>query len=191
MKFLVISDTHGRLGPAEEIYRSLSGIDRVIHLGDYDRDGQLLANKIGVPVIALKGNMDGSYSKDDYRILETEYGKIYLTHGHVESVKQGPENLIYKASSLGCRAALFGHTHVPVFEECEGIYLLNPGSLTDPRGGKTGSYAVMTTGHGSFSATIIYLDPVPKKGPEDSAARPKQAAETGFLRGRFIDSDGQ
>ena len=191
MKFFVISDTHGRLGPAEEIYKGLSGIDRVIHLGDYERDGQLLAKKIGVPVISLKGNMDGSYSKDDYRILETEYGKIYLAHGHVESVKQGPDCLLYKASSLGCRAALFGHTHVPVFEEHKGMYLLNPGSLTDPRGGRSGSYAVMTTEADSFSAVILYVDPPQKKQPSADASKSKQPAETGFLRERFIDSDGQ
>ncbi|HZK01370.1 MAG TPA: YfcE family phosphodiesterase, partial [Anaerovoracaceae bacterium] len=110
MKFLVISDTHGDIEIAEDIFKSLSGIDKILHLGDYVRDGWVLQSRLDIPVIALKGNMDGSYSNEDYKILETEFGKIYLSHGHMEAVKRGPENLLYKASSLGCKAAIYGHT---------------------------------------------------------------------------------
>ncbi len=191
MKFLIISDTHGRLGPAEEIFKSLSDIDSIIHLGDYQRDGELLKEKLQVPVIALKGNMDGSFGNEDYFILETEFGKLYLSHGHIEAVKFGPENLLYKASSLGCSAAIFGHTHIPSFDNIEGMYLLNPGSLTNPRGGRRGSYAVLTTEKDSFSANILYADPEPQKQQYSSGSDNKGAVSTGFLRSRFNDSDGQ
>ena len=145
MKFFVISDTHGDVETAIQVYNTLAGIDRILHLGDYARDGWLLESRLGVPVTALKGNMDGSYSNEDYQLMNTEFGKIYLSHGHMEAVKYGPENLLYKASSLGCKAALYGHTHIPVFEDLGGMYLLNPGSLTHPRGGRRGSYAIVTT----------------------------------------------
>ena len=38
MKFLVLSDTHGKTENVEAIYHSLKGIDAVIHLGDYEKD---------------------------------------------------------------------------------------------------------------------------------------------------------
>ncbi len=158
MKLLVISDTHGRIIEAENLINSLSGIDCVVHLGDYQRDGLKLESKCGVPVIALKGNTDGSFSNEGYRIVDTEYGKLYLSHGHMEAVKRGPENILYKAFSLGCKAALYGHTHVPEYRNLGEIYLLNPGSLAFPRGNRPGSYAVIVTSKEAFQAEIFFLD---------------------------------
>jgi predicted phosphodiesterase len=100
MKFLVISDTHGDIENAIQVYNTLTGIDRILHLGDYARDGWMLESRLGIPVTALKGNMDGSFSNEDYLLLNTEFGKVYLSHGHMEAAKYGPENLLYKASSL-------------------------------------------------------------------------------------------
>lgn len=189
MKFLVISDTHGSIEEAETVYRSLSGINQIIHLGDYQRDGWLLENRLGVPVTALKGNMDGSYSNDDYRIIDTEFGKIYLSHGHMEAVKYSTHNLLYKAASLGCKAAFYGHTHTPLFEDLGGMYLLNPGSLTRPRGSRQGSYAVINTGKDSFDAEIMYLGLTLNESSRKT--QDKSRIETGFLRRIFNDSDGQ
>ncbi|MDD4583684.1 MAG: metallophosphoesterase [Eubacteriales bacterium] len=156
MKFLVISDTHGKIEAAIEAFKSLKDIDQILHLGDYARDGSQLENKLGVPVVTVRGNMDGSYSNEDYRIIRTEFGKIYLSHGHMEAVKYSTHNLLYKAYSLGCKAALYGHTHVPMYENVGGIHLLNPGSLTMPKGGKAGSYSVIQTEQDLFKATILY-----------------------------------
>ncbi|MGI6733795.1 MAG: YfcE family phosphodiesterase [Anaerovoracaceae bacterium] len=187
MKFFVISDTHGDVETAIQVYNTLAGIDRILHLGDYARDGWLLESRLGVPVTALKGNMDGSYSNEDYQLMNTEFGKIYLSHGHMEAVKYGPENLLYKASSLGCKAALYGHTHIPVFEDLGGMYLLNPGSLTHPRGGRRGSYAIVTTSAESFQATILYWDPDAQS--ENTGGEDKKNISSGFLRRILNDSD--
>lgn len=180
MKFLVISDTHGDIETAIQVYNTLTGIDRILHLGDYARDGWMLESRLGIPVTALKGNMDGSFSNEDYLLLNTEFGKVYLSHGHMEAAKYGPENLLYKASSLGCKAAIYGHTHVPVFKDLGGMYLLNPGSLTRPRRGGKGSYATVITSQESFQATIYYWDPEEQKGspePEDG-----KSTSGGFFR---------
>ncbi len=192
MKFFVISDTHGDIDAAVEVYKTLSGIDRILHLGDYAKDGWLLESRLAVPVTALKGNMDGSYSNEDYQLLNTEYGKIYLSHGHMEAAKYGPENLLYKASSLGCKAVMYGHTHIPVYKDLGGMYLLNPGSLTHPRGGGQGSYAIVTTAPESFRAMILYWDPGGKKsGGEGGKSEKQKSMSSGFLRKIFNDSDGQ
>ena len=62
MKILVISDTHGKLNKVREVYRKLTNIDLIIHAGDYMRDGEALSKEFAVPVVAVKGNCDGSHS---------------------------------------------------------------------------------------------------------------------------------
>jgi len=166
VRIYVISDTHGRIDKAIEIYKKLENIDLIIHLGDHWNDGKRMKEQLNVPLIGLKGNMDGSFSRDGYHILETEFGRIFLAHGHMESVKQGYETIIYKAESLQCKAAFFGHTHIPLFAQAEGFYLLNPGSLSLPVGGRKGSCAVAAVTEHSIDATILYEEvrQIPKTG---------------------------
>lgn len=185
MKFLVISDTHGDIVEAKAVYQQHQDVTTIIHLGDYERDGWRLENDLCVPVVSVKGNLDGSHSNEDYKIHNTEFGKLFLTHGHMEAVKYDTNNLLYKASSLGCKAALFGHTHIPVYEDFGGMYLFNPGSLTLPRSGRRGSYGIIHTEPGQFSATILYWD---KTGTVKEA---ETGVRSGFLRRMFNDSDGQ
>lgn len=169
MKIFVTSDTHGRTDKVEEVWSRLTDVDLVLHLGDYERDAMRLQQALQTEVIAVKGNMDGSYSSEDYKIVETEFGRLLLTHGHMFNVKVSPLSLIYKAQELGCRAALFGHTHRPAYEESNGIYLVNPGSLSQPRDGSEGSYAVIHTSPDSFHCAIVYYSGLrPQKKPPRS-----------------------
>lgn len=174
----MISDTHGRIDKAVEIYKTLENIDLIVHLGDHWNDAKRMKDQLNVPLIGVKGNMDGSFARDGYHILETDFGKIFLAHGHMESVKQGYENIMYKAESLQCRAAFFGHTHVPLYAEAEGLYLLNPGSLSLPVGGRKGSYAVAAVTKASLDASILY---------EDVQQVPKR--EAGSIKNMLNDSD--
>lgn len=178
MRIYLISDTHGRIDQAMELYDSLEDIDLIVHLGDHWNDGQRMRAQLNVPLISVKGNMDGSFSRDGYHILETDFGRIFLAHGHMENVKRGYETILYKAESLQCRAAFFGHTHVPLFCEAEGLYLLNPGSLSLPVGGRAGSYAVATVTKNSLNATIFYED-----------VRQAQKAGAGAIKNMLNDSD--
>lgn len=163
MKIFVISDTHGKLDKVLEVWDKLTNVDLIIHLGDYEKDAQRLEKLLETEVIYVKGNMDGSYSSNDYKVLETEYGKLLLTHGHMENVKMSPLNLIYKAQELDCKAALFGHTHQAAYEEINGIYLVNPGSLSMPRDGSNGSYAIINTEPDAFHCAIVYYSNTPQK----------------------------
>ncbi|HZK60701.1 MAG TPA: metallophosphoesterase family protein, partial [Anaerovoracaceae bacterium] len=95
MKFFVISDTHGKTDKVKQVYERLTGIDYLIHLGDLQSDALALEQELGVDVISIKGNMDGSHSSTDYKILETEFGGILLVHGHMEKVKFSLQNLLY------------------------------------------------------------------------------------------------
>ncbi|QAT42538.1 metallophosphoesterase family protein [Aminipila luticellarii] len=94
MKFFVISDTHGELDKVYEIYKTLTGIDAIIHLGDFVKDAEELKKTLGIDVISVKGNMDNSFSTAAFKIVDTECGKLYLAHGHMENVKLNAQNFL-------------------------------------------------------------------------------------------------
>lgn len=181
MKILVISDTHGSTGKVLEIWEKLTNVDLIIHLGDYEKDARHLEEILGTPIVSVKGNMDGSYSPDDYKVIDTEYGKLFLAHGHMHNVKMSPLNLIYQAQELGCKAALFGHTHRPAYEESHGIRLINPGSLSQPRDGSQGSYAILHISPEEFHCAIVYYTP--------SSPKKKEPPKKGRLRNMLNYSD--
>ncbi len=156
MKIFVTSDTHGHIDKVEEVWEKLTGVDFVIHLGDYQKDALRLERMLKTEVVSVKGNMDGSYSSEDFKILETEFGNLLLAHGHMQNVKLSPLNLVYLAQEQKCKAALFGHTHRAFYEESHGIFLVNPGSLSLPRDGSEGSYAIINTSADSFDCAIVY-----------------------------------
>lgn len=185
MKFFVISDTHGKTEKVKQVYARLTGIDYLIHLGDFQRDAIALEKELGVKVISIKGNTDGSSSWDDYKILETEFGKILLVHGHMEKVKFSYQNLLYRAQELNCKAVFFGHTHSSFYGEFDGIYLLNPGSLSLPKDSDKASYAIVHTKKDEFHASIVYYNTI--MGTNSSSAPGK--VEGGYLKNLLNNSD--
>lgn len=180
MKILAISDTHGKLNKVRDIWKKLTDIDLIIHAGDYRRDGEALSRELGVPAVAVNGNCDGGSSSSDFETVVTEYGSILVTHGHMENVKYRLDNLIYKAMENDCRAVVFGHTHQALIEEENGIYLINPGSLTLPRDGSDGSYAIIRTSADSLDASVVYYSTV---------MGGRKPPRSGFLRGILNYSD--
>lgn len=203
MKFLVISDTHGDIEKAAEIYRSLPETDAVIHLGDLEEDARGLSHLLAADVISVKGNMDNGYKKEDaFKTIDTECGKLLLTHGHMQNVKSSLTSLMYLAEEQNCIAALFGHTHIPVCEHVNGLYLINPGSLTYPAAAAMPSYALVTTAADGIAAEIRYYGAdaenekcaqcseggTSKKNPQKPAGSvPK--VQGGFLRNLLNNSD--
>ena len=179
MKILAISDTHGKLDKVRDIWEKLTDIDLIIHAGDFRHDGEKLSLELDVPVVAVRGNCDGG-GRDDFEIVETEYGGILVTHGHTENVKYRLDNLIYRAMEHDCRAVVFGHTHRSLIEEESGIRLINPGSLTLPRDGSDGSYAIIRTSGDGFDASIVYYSTV---------MGGKRPPSSGFLRNLMNYSD--
>ncbi|MGN0709804.1 MAG: metallophosphoesterase family protein [Anaerovoracaceae bacterium] len=191
MNIFVVSDTHGRLDKAIEMYKRFEGelagsgsgtgkIDMIIHCGDHEEDGIELSERLRVPVTAVPGNCDGSF-KRKVKTVDTPYGQILVTHGHTEYVDRDMSNLVYLAEDMGCAAVCFGHTHVPVDTEYDGIHLVNPGSLTYPRDGSSGSAALITADEKHFTVKIEYYD----------GGRKKKKARGGFLRSIMNYSDGQ
>lgn len=183
MKILLLSDTHGDLSKVYEIYEKLNNIDCIIHCGDYQKDAYELEDHLGVPVVSVKGNCDGARLLD-HQIVETPYGNILVTHGHLENAGYDYNQLLYAAEAKDCFAVCFGHTHVPMCEDFSGLHLINPGSLSRPRDGSNGSYAILRCSEDDFFANIIYYDTV--CGPQ---TKKNKKVKGGFLRDMLNYSD--
>ena len=162
MKLIVISDTHGRADTyIERVLRLHEDRDAVLFLGDGIRD--FLGLEIG-NLFAVRGNCD-IYCPDDVpteRILTFDGVRILMMHGHTHSVKSGTARLLAYARARGVGAVLYGHTHEPLEryvradDEERGIYLFNPGSLGEPRGGAP-SYGVIEIKKGQLLLSLGHL----------------------------------
>ena len=174
MKILVLSDTHDKLSRVRDIWPKLTDIDLVIHAGDYYMDARELEEELGVPFVYVRGNCDGSYSGEncnpkggDFAVVETPAGNILVSHGHNEGVHFSLQNLRYKALENDCFAAVFGHTHKALVEQHDdpaapggSFWFINPGSLSIPRDGSGGSYAIIRATEDRFDATVVYYNTV-------------------------------
>lgn len=155
MRIGVLSDTHGSALAVKKVMQAAGEVDAWIHLGDGFADIYLLGDD--VPVYAVGGNCD--YDGENELVIGLGGAKVFITHGHFYSVRQSPQRLLYRAEELGCKAALFGHTHVPMLDESGDILLLNPGSAYLPRGGSKRSFALLYIDeNGNVDADLMQID---------------------------------
>lgn len=159
MKLLVISDTHGRIEPISAVIDRMDDIDMLIHLGDYEEDAEILAERHGLDKLSVPGNMDGCMRLEKgEKVLETEYGRILLTHGHLRDARWSEDRLVYAALEKNCKAVFYGHTHCSLYKETpKGITVLNPGSTSLPRDGNPPSYAIVHTSEDRLECGIRYI----------------------------------
>lgn len=143
MKIGLISDTHGDVFSGEKAINTMGNVDLLLHAGDTYLDAKLLHQMTGVDVVAVKGNTDFDCEAESETIVTIEDKSIFLTHGHKYNVKYGIDKLYYRALETNCDIVVFGHSHIPVYVEENGIVFINPGSISRPRGGSKPSYAVM------------------------------------------------
>lgn len=134
LKVLVLSDSHSALGLMQR-YIEFVKPDVVIHLGDYVRDADMLAEEYrSIRFYQVAGNCDRYRVHPDYPeiLLETIDGtRIFMTHGHLHHVKQYLGKLISDAEHSRADVALFGHTHQEFCQKTEtGMWLMNPGSCS-------------------------------------------------------------
>lgn len=158
MRAIVLSDSHNNTAACERAISSIGekNIDMIIHLGDIARDVDYLEMLYyPLKVVSVLGNNDFLRSGDCERVIEFDGHKIFICHGHTLGVSYSYDKLETVARQKGCEAALFGHTHHAILEKREdGFFILNPGSVARPRGGKP-SFAVLETDGSKLGAAII------------------------------------
>lgn len=127
LKFLVVSDAHGKLDLLDDIFYKNQGCNCYLNLGDSCLPPSL--NNY----TSIRGNCDYY----DYPIsldIPIEYGSIHMQHKLDYNAKVKNDCLIY----------LYGHTHIKKAEFRNGILYLNPGSISSSRDESMPSYAIIT-----------------------------------------------
>jgi len=146
----LISDTHmptrcAALPPA--VLDVLRGVDVVLHAGDVGELWVLDRLSAIAPVVAVHGNDESADAQRELpyqQIVAVGGQRILLTHAHypdraqeMESRKDdGWQPKLARRASMGKRAGtrivVFGHTHIPMVVEYDGILLVNPGAIASP-----------------------------------------------------------
>lgn len=144
---LVLSDTHGNLSSLKAVFTwgKKHHIDKFVFLGDGAEDVSLMLRATAFPgsLVMVKGNCDYAHHLRSADTLDFAGHRFFLTHGHLHRVSDRLHGLIAAAKSVGADAALYGHTHIPFWEEIDGLLVLNPGSAGAPRTMKGASFAVI------------------------------------------------
>lgn len=103
--------------------------DYIIHLGDHATDADALSRLFPLlPMISVTGNCDFTDRSRETRIVELGGVRLFMTHGHRYGVKQDLLRLTLAAREAEAQVALFGHTHQPLVEQRDGLWLVNPGA---------------------------------------------------------------
>lgn len=154
MKLIVFSDSHGTM----EYMRAAVQKERpdyILHLGDHDRDAQRLSLDFPtIPLLAVRGNCDPGSDTPEKRVLTLDNQRFYMCHGHRLGVKSGLLRAVLAAQEAQADFLLFGHTHMPYYEQTAGLRILNPGACGN--GGR--SYGLIILGKGTVDVSVEKID---------------------------------
>jgi hypothetical protein len=121
-----------------------TGVDLILHAGDVGELWVLDQLSAIAPVVAVHGNDD---SKDAQRelpyqqVISAAGQRILLWHSHfadrVDELQSRQDDRLLpklarsleRAKRCGARVVVFGHWHIPLVYEAQGVMLINPGAL--------------------------------------------------------------
>ncbi len=131
MRILVLSDSHGNEKNLRQALLSQPKAEVVIHLGDGDEETERAKRNFPEKMfLQVRGNCDWGSNLPDRGIYEAEGVKIFYTHGHLYGVKSGLYQAVCAAREQKAQVLLYGHTHEPVTDYEDGLYIMNPGSAS-------------------------------------------------------------
>ena len=140
MRFVVISDSHGRKGNVFDIVdMHIEDADYFLCLGDcnggndFEYAQEYFKDKL--KLISVCGNCDWYSTEATVKEITPMKKRIMLCHGHTFKVKFGYEMLIEEAKRREADVVIFGHTHNPYYEYRDGLHIFNPGAAQDGRYG--------------------------------------------------------
>ncbi len=160
MKLFFVADIHGSsfyLKKALEKYKEEQA-DSLVLLGDFLYHGPRNSlpegynpkevaeclNGYADQIVGIRGNCDSEVDQmllqfpmmADYMVLFYNNRRIFASHGHIYHAEHLPS--LRKGDIF-----IQGHTHIPVADKVNDIYILNPGSIALPKGGFANSYGIM------------------------------------------------
>lgn len=143
----IISDTHmPQRWPSlpTAVSQIFANVDIIFHAGDVGELWVLDELSQLAPVIAVHGNDDTADSQRElpYQQIITINGlRILLWHSHYQnrvdemhtrlndSLIDGCLRSVARGKSAGAELVIFGHWHIPLIFESEGVTVMNPGAL--------------------------------------------------------------
>lgn len=163
MRLLIASDIHGSAYYCRKLLERYKeeGAQRMILLGDILYHGPRndlpaeyapkevigMLNERKSEIYSVRGNCDTEVDQmvlefpvlADYMLFFEGEKTFYATHGHVYNEDRLPP--VQEGDIL-----LHGHTHVLRADKKDGIWILNPGSVSIPKEGNPPTYAVLEDG---------------------------------------------
>lgn len=144
MRYLIISDTHNSVYYLNKVLDKVGKIDGLFHLGDFDGNAHDIKFMVDCDTFMVKGNNDFFCDLERELLVELGAYRIFMTHGHRYGVSYNQDRILAAGKELGANIVMFGHTHLPLISQKEGIYLINPGSISLPRqDGRIHTYIMM------------------------------------------------
>ncbi len=145
MKILVLSDSHGNMKNVYNVIDTLNGrIDMILHLGDFLRDAQKIKEFYpNIKLFNVAGNCDYGVSEQSSMVFEAQKKWFFITHGHRYNVKGGLDKIACAAMKSGADICIYGHTHFPLITKLDNMIIMNPGSISYPRGISVCSYGIV------------------------------------------------
>jgi uncharacterized protein len=137
VKVAVLADTHTRVAgtPSRPLpsgaWPYLETADHILHAGDVC-DATLLDELAALaPVRVVAGNCDAWDVRDWGATDETQFelGDVTIAMVHDSGPRSGRRERL-RARFPTARVVVFGHSHLPVNEDSDGLLLFNPGSPT-------------------------------------------------------------
>lgn len=165
MRIAVLSDTHWLAG--SELNKVLALVaeqkpELILHAGDWTDLSLLPELQKIAPVEAVAGNCDQAETTaklGEARIVQAGGVSIGLTHGHLFLYMPTPQSALRTFADDNVQAVVFGHSHIPLCEQHDGVLLFNPGSAVRPLGEiKKPSFGMLTVEEGKIQGEIIYFN---------------------------------
>lgn len=163
MKWMIASDIHGSAYYCRELLEAYDRekADRLLLLGDILYHGPrnnlpkeynpkeviALLNQRKQDILCVRGNCDTEVDQmvlefpilADYSLLSVDGLRLYATHGHVYNEQ-------HMLPLMPGDILIHGHTHIYEAKKSGEHVILNPGSVSIPKGGNPPTYAILEDG---------------------------------------------
>lgn len=147
MRVIVLADTHAPRrwrGVPPRVAEHLRSADTILHAGDVCT-ADVLDELCGyAPVHAVRGNNDGpdiaAWGAPDQLVIDLGGLAVGMIHDSGPASGRSPR---MRRAFPGCQLVVFGHSHIPMDMNSEGLRLFNPGSPTDRRRQSHGTLGVL------------------------------------------------
>lgn len=132
MRYLVVSDSHGDKAILLKLIENFSDqVDTMFHCGDSELPA---SDEVFAYFSTVTGNCDYEPAFEEERTFSFGTDKILLAHGHLLGISFGLEPFLKEMERVKANLGFFGHTHQLGVEKIADKIILNPGSISYPRG---------------------------------------------------------